>query len=184
MQKQFKYIFNDIEVSKEDFQKLTTKNFKWFENNSINSSSNDVKSILNKCFNYDMEYLDEILDKLDKKIGVKHNQLKPRLDTVINVQFPKAIQLIALASEYGNHKYYDSDKDMLNFKRVSGGSQTYFNSAARHNTDRQGLDESGLPHVVHVLWNYLAGLELWVEENKIDIKEFTENFMKKLAELK
>lgn len=114
--------------------------------------------------------------------GVKHNQLKPRLDAVINTQFTKALQLIALATEYGNSKYKETDLDMLNFKRVVGGSQTYFNASARHSTDRNGLDESGLPHIIHAVWSSLAGLELWAEENKIDIKKFTENFMKNLQD--
>lgn len=114
--------------------------------------------------------------------GVKHNQLKPRLDVVINTQFPKALQLIALATEYGNSKYKETDIDMLNFKRVAGGSQTYFDSCARHSTDRNGLDESGLPHIIHSVWSSLAGLELWAEENKINIKEFTENYMKNLQD--
>lgn len=116
---------------------------------------------------------------LEKK-GVKHNQLKPRLDVVINTQFPKALQLISLATEYGNSKYKETDLDMLNFKRVVGGSQTYFDSCARHSTDRNGIDESGLPHIIHAVWSSLAGLELWVEENNINVKEFTENYMKNL----
>ena len=120
--------------------------------------------------------------KLIEEIGVKYNQLKPRLDVVINTQFPKALQLIALATEYGNSKYKETDLDMLNFKRVVGGSQTYFDSCARHSTDRNGLDESGLPHIIHAVWSSLAGLELWAEENRINIKEFTENYMKNLQD--
>ena len=120
--------------------------------------------------------------KLIEEFGVKHNQLKPRLDVVINTQFPKALQLISLATEYGNSKYKETDLDMLNFKRVVGGSQTYFDSCARHSTDRNGLDESGLPHIIHAVWSSLAGLELWAEENKINVKEFTENYMKNLQD--
>ena len=120
--------------------------------------------------------------KLIEEFGVKHNQLKPRLDVVINTQFPKALQLIALATEYGNSKYKETDLDMLNFKRVAGGSQTYFDSCARHSTDRNGLDESGLPHIIHAVWSSLAGLELWAEENRINVKEFTENYMKNLQD--
>ena len=193
---------------------MSINSFKWFENNSINSADDiNYNEVLKEFFNFKekenaMEYLDEVLERTEEKLepfltidlrrfvnenpqyfsekneGLKHNQLKPSLDVVINTQFPKALQLVALATEYGHKKYIENDSDYLNYKSVLGGSQTYFNSAARHNINRQGLDESGLPHVVHVLWNYLAGLELWVEENKIDIKEFTENFMKKLAELK
>lgn len=112
--------------------------------------------------------------------GLKYNNLKPSLDIVINRQFPKALQLIALATEYGHKKYMENDFNYLNYKSVKGGSQTYFDANARHSTDRNGLDESGLPHIIHAVWSSLAGLELWAEENNIDVKEFTEKFMKNL----
>lgn len=35
MQKQFKYIYNNQEVSKEEFEKLSEGNFKWFDGDSI-----------------------------------------------------------------------------------------------------------------------------------------------------
>ena len=114
--------------------------------------------------------------------GLKYNNLKPSLDIVINRQFPKALQLIALATEYGHKKYIENDLNYLNYKSVKGGSQTYFDASARHSTDRNGLDESGLPHIIHAVWSSLAGLELWAEENKINIKEFTENYMKNLQD--
>ena len=137
---------------------------------------NNLRDIINKS---EVKIIKEVLEE---RKGVKHNQLKPRLDVVINTQFPKALQLIALATEYGNSKYKETDLDMLNFKRVVGGSQTYFDSCARHSTDRNGLDESGLPHIIHAVWSSLAGLELWAEENKINIKGFTENYMKNLQD--
>jgi hypothetical protein len=112
--------------------------------------------------------------------GLKYNNLKPSLDIVINRQFPKALQLIALATEYGHKKYIENDVNYLNYKSVKGGSQTYFDASARHSTDRNGLDESGLPHIIHAVWSSLAGLELWAEEHKINVKEFTENYMKNL----
>lgn len=112
--------------------------------------------------------------------GLKYNNLKPSLDIVINRQFPKALQLIALATEYGHNKYIENDSNYLNYKSVKGGSQTYFDASARHSTDRNGLDESGLPHIIHAVWSSLAGLELWAEENNINVKEFTEKFMKNL----
>lgn len=112
--------------------------------------------------------------------GLKYNNLKPSLDIVINRQFPKALQLIALATEYGHKKYIENDSNYLNYKYVKGGSQTYFDASARHSTDRNGLDESGLPHIIHAVWSSLAGLELWAEENNINVKEFTEKFMKNL----
>ena len=35
MQKQFKYIYNNEEVSREDFEKLAGDSFKWFDKDSI-----------------------------------------------------------------------------------------------------------------------------------------------------
>lgn len=291
MQKQFKYIYNNEEVSREDFERLAGDSFKWFDGDSVVSvpfSSFDsfftgnfksrrqindhldsvlniyrnkvTEDIINKpkcstqCFcdgscKKDLEVIlpmfrdkvkvavekntnstrhksqagethTEIVADLEKRKedfkklikiaddnkyltsnkddvitnnnrgeketmkGLKYNNLKPSLDIVINRQFPKALQLIALATEYGHKKYIENDANYLNYKSVKGGSQTYFDGAARHNIDRQGIDESGLPHLIHVLWNYLAGVELWAEENKINIKEFTENYMKNLHNLK
>ncbi len=113
--------------------------------------------------------------------GVKHNKFKAPLDIVQTRQFPKALQLVALATAFGNKKYEATDKDFLNFKRVSGGSQTYLDAAARHNTEREELDaESGLEHIVHVVWNNLAALELWIEENEIDIKDYSSEYLKNL----
>lgn len=113
--------------------------------------------------------------------GVKHNKFKAPLDIVQTRQFPKALQLIALATAFGNKKYEATDKDFLNFKRVAGGSQTYFDAAARHNAERNDVDDdSGLPHIIHSVWDSLAALELWIEENNIDTKEFSKNYLENL----
>jgi len=118
-------------------------------------------------------------------VGVKHNKHKAPLDIVQTRQFPKALQLIALATAFGNKKYEATDKDFLNFKRVAGGSQTYFDAAARHNTDRNEIDEeTGLPHVIHAVWDMLAGLEMYIEENKLDVKEFSKNYLENLHKSK
>ena len=264
MQKQFKYIYNNEEVSREDFEKLAGDSFKWFDGDSIVSVpfssfdsffTGDFKSrrqindhldsvlniyqnkvtddIINKpkcspqCYcdgsckkpqekntnstrhksqagethtenlvfvkeGTDYDYLkgmikDDIITNSNRgeketMEGLKYNNLKPSLDIVINRQFPKALQLIALATEYGHKKYIENDSNYLNYKSVKGGSQTYFDASARHSTDRNGLDESGLPHIIHAVWSSLAGLELWAEENKINVKEFTENYMKNLQD--
>lgn len=121
-----------------------------------------------------------VVNKTEEKQGLKNNKYKANLDVVINRQFPKALQLIALATEYGHQEYIENDSDFLNYKSVPGGSQSYFNAAARHNTERGQIDESGLPHVIHVAWNYLAALELWAEENNINIKEFSEKYLQSL----
>ena len=139
---------------------------------NYNKEKDDVITSNNRGEKETMEYLQ----------GLKYNNLKPSLDIVINRQFPKALQLIALATEYGHKKYIENDVNYLNYKSVKGGSQTYFDASARHSTDRNGLDESGLPHIIHAVWSSLAGLELWAEENNINVKEFTENFMKSLQD--
>jgi hypothetical protein len=277
MQKQFKYIYNNEEVSREEFEKLAGDSFKWFDGDSIVSVpfysffTGDFKSrrqindhldsvlniyqnkvtedIINKpkcspqCYcdgscKKDLEVIlpmfrDKVKVAVEKNTnstrhksqagethtenlifvkegtgfdylkrlhkddvitsnnrgeketveylqGLKYNNLKPSLDIVINRQFPKALQLIALATEYGHKKYIENDVNYLNYKSVKGGSQTYFDASARHSTDRNGLDESGLPHIIHAVWSSLAGLELWAEENKINVKKFTENYMKNL----
>jgi len=120
-----------------------------------------------------------------EKAGEKHNKLKAPLDILQTRQFPKALQLLALATSYGNHKYKNTDSDFLNFKRVEGGSQTYLDASARHSTDRLGTDkESKLPHFIHAVWNQLAALQLWVEENELDIEEFSKDYMKHLQNQK
>lgn len=105
-------------------------------------------------------------------IGIKHNQDKLPLDKILFTQFPKAIQAIAKCSMYGHEKYKEYDKDMLNFKRVKGGSQTYADAAIRHSLNKGEKDhESGLPHIFHKAWNVMAELELWIEENNYEYKE-------------
>lgn len=113
--------------------------------------------------------------------GVKHNKHKAPLDIVQTRQFPKALQALALATAFGNKKYEATDKDFLNFKRVAGGSQTYFDAAARHNAERSEVDEdSGLPHVIHAVWDMMAALEIYIEESGIDIKEFSKLYLENL----
>lgn len=113
--------------------------------------------------------------------GVKHNKYKAPLDIVQTRQFTKALQALALATAFGNKKYEATDKDFLNFKRVAGGSQTYFDAAARHNAERNEVDEdSGLPHVIHAVWDMMAALEIYIEESGIDIKEFSKLYLENL----
>lgn len=151
---------------------------KKMENNLLNSTRHKVKE--EGIFHKDDVITSSNRGEKETLQGLKYNNLKPSLDIVINRQFPKALQLIALATEYGHKKYIENDSNYLNYKSVKGGSQTYFDASARHSTDRNGLDESGLPHIIHAVWSSLAGLELWIEENNINVKEFTENFMKNL----
>lgn len=114
-------------------------------------------------------------------VGLKYNKHKAPLDILQVTQFPKALQVLALATAFGNKKYEATDKDFLNFKRVAGGSQTYFDAAARHNVQRNSLDkDSLLPHLVHSVWNMLAALEITIEEEGIDVQEFSKSYLEYL----
>jgi len=85
---------------------------------------------------------------------------------MITVQFPKAIQAICQATLFGHNKYKETDGDWLNYKRVVGGSQTYAEASARHGLNKHSIaEDSGLPHIYHKVWNAMAELELWIEEN-------------------
>lgn len=98
--------------------------------------------------------------------GVKHSEDKLPLDTVITRQFPKALEAICKATQFGHKKYILTDHYYDNFKKVKGGSQTYAEALQRHNLNKNEADpESGLPHIFHKAWNALAELELWIEEN-------------------
>lgn len=131
------------------------------------------------------EVLQKAYNESTAPLGVKYNKHKAPLDIVQTRQFPKALQLLALATAYGNKKYEATDKDFLNFKRVLGGSQTYFDAAARHSTDRFGEDvESGLPHIIHAVWDNMAALEIWAEENKIDLEDFSKKYLENLHKSK
>jgi len=196
MKDNFKYIFEGEEVSKERFELLTKDAFKWFSDNSVNAV--EFESVSN-FFSGDYKSNREINDHFKgilgghksevytpkEKVGQKYNKLKAPLDILQTRQFPKALQLLALATAYGNHKYKDTDLDFLNFKRVKGGSQTYLDASARHSTNRNNLDiESELHHIIHAVWNQIAALELWTEENTINIEEYSKNYLKSLVNRK
>lgn len=127
------------------------------------------------------EMIREAVEGTPTQAGVKYNSHKAPLDIVQTRQFPKALQALALATAFGNKKYKETDKDFLNFKRVEGGSQTYFDAAARHNANRyETAQDTGLPHLVHAVWNMLAALELTIEECGVDIEAASEEYLKNL----
>lgn len=118
---------------------------------------------------------------LKTNVGIKHNNHKAPLDIVQTRQFPKALQLIALATAFGHHKYSETDKHYTNFKNVEGGAQTYLDAAARHNTNRGETDkDSGLHHIIHSAWNNLAALELWIEEQGVDVENYSKTYLENL----
>ena len=94
--------------------------------------------------------------------GVKLSSKKPKL-SLLKIQFPRALEAITRASEYGHNKYRDTDVDYKNFLRVPNAEWEYRNAIERHESDRETKgyldDESGLPHIYHKAWNALAELE-------------------------
>lgn len=113
-----------------------------------------------------------------EKLGEKHNKGKLPMSKLFT-QFPDALQAIVLASCYGHHRY-PTDLDWLNFKRVPGGSQTYKDACLRHSLCAEKDEESGLPEIFHQAWNKLAELQLWLEENNINIKKFSKEYLDNL----
>lgn len=202
----FKYFVNGVEVdgNKIDWQ-LTTSISNKDNNIFITCDKEDEQSILfNPEYSAQPSFVDimgsillnygftEVVEEeaipsngsaevTSPSIGVKYNYHKAPLDIVQTRQFPKALQALALATAFGNKKYKDTDKDFLNFKRVEGGSQTYFDAAARHNANRyETAQDTGLPHLVHAVWNMLAALELTIEEWEVDMEVASEEYLKNL----
>jgi len=194
----FRYFLNGVEVERDTID--------WENVSSVTSKENDIFltsdikdeeffvpqtgfdcSILSRLLTHlslnDELFLDSKQDKIThtKDTGVKYNNYKAPLDIVQNRQFPKALHMLSLATAFGNKKYKETDEDFLNFKRVKGGSQTYFDAAARHNAVRfQEAKDTGLPHLVHAVWNMMAALEIALEENRIDVESFSADYLKNL----
>lgn len=115
---------------------------------------------------------------MTENLGVKHNSSKLPMSKLFK-QFPRALQAVVLVSCYGHLKYKDTDVDWLNFTRVEGGSETFFDADIRHQLDREIYgehDESGLPHIFHEAFDKLAKCELWIRENEIDVKDMAKHF--------
>lgn len=149
----------------------------WYsKNREYTDVKKDAQKNIEMSLNFALNNIKEDLESARFKLtGIKFNKGKAPLDVMQTIQFPNALYLLSLASKYGHEKYNANgeDEDFLNFTRVAGGSQTFFDAAARHNTDRNNLDEeSGLHHIIHSVWNNLAALELWVKENNVNVKKY------------
>ena len=72
MQKQFKYIYNNEEVSRENFEKLAGDSFKWFDGGSIVSVP---FSSFDSLFNGDFKSRRQINDHLDSVLNVYQNKV-------------------------------------------------------------------------------------------------------------
>lgn len=148
---------------------FNTKGLYEFDEYDYVDWAEEVKKLKSKI-DKNNSVLGKDMEKLFKENGQKFNESKLPMDVVLFRQFPKAIQAVAKCSLNGHNKYKETDQDWLNFKRVEGGSQTYADAALRHSFDKGSFNDSGLPHIFHKLWNVMAEVELYIEENNIKIE--------------
>lgn len=100
----------------------------------------------------------------DNSQGRKYDGGKPLVGTMLQV-FPRAFMGIGAVILKGKEKYPDPE----NWKKVEDGEHRYRDALMRHlikHCTGEEIDkESGKPHLVHVAWNALAILELYLMEN-------------------
>ena len=69
MQKQFKYIYNNQEVSREDFERLAGDSFKWFDGDSIVSVPfSSFDNFFNGEYNSNRQVNDHVKEVLRSKV--------------------------------------------------------------------------------------------------------------------
>lgn len=101
--------------------------------------------------------------------GAKNDAGKPLASLLKN--FSRALEGVVAVSTYGAAKYTRDGWEV-----VPNGEQRYEDAGWRHllKSGQEHLDpESGLPHIWHATWNFLAAEELRqrkAEEAKLDIK--------------
>ena len=105
-----------------------------------------------------------------KTEGVKYSDTKPKI-SMLFTQFPDALKAVTLASMFGHIKYEEFDKDFLNYKRVAK-ENAYLDAGLRHHMlESSEQEESKLHPKFHVAWNALADLQLYIEQQGIDIQD-------------
>jgi len=101
---------------------------------------------------------------MSKEQGKKYDSGKPMPGTVLRV-FPRAINAVGSAIEFGTHKYPNPNNWKLNEHII----ERYTDSLVRHLTkyyaDQEFDNETGLPHLAHMAWNALAILEYYLMNN-------------------
>lgn len=96
-------------------------------------------------------------------LAMRFNEGKPQL--VFILDFPNAIAGLAKIKEFGAQKY-----ELHNWKRGRGFRDTV-SSLLRHlvASSSEALDQdSGLPHIDHVVWNALALAEWYRTHHELN----------------
>lgn len=90
--------------------------------------------------------------------GVKHDDDKGRIFSLLLAYFPRALQAVTQVSEFGATKYCKGG-----WATVPDGHQRYTDALGRHfvlSSYEEVDPDSGLWHDCHTAWNALAALEL------------------------
>lgn len=87
---------------------------------------------------------------------------------LIEEGFPLALRGLQATTDYGSEKYEEHS-----WRKVDDAFNRYKRAGARHRQERilsrdfmSKDDESGLPHVYHELFNLMAQIELYFQNNK------------------
>jgi len=96
--------------------------------------------------------------------GVKNDDGKTRLFTVLVEYFPRALLAVANVSEFGARKYC-----VRGWETVPDARTRYTDALLRHilaGVSEESDVDSGLHHDAHAAWNALARLELRLREER------------------
>lgn len=104
-------------------------------------------------------------------MGKKYDHGKSPLYQGLLAYFPRALEEVANVSEFGARKY-----DWGDWVSVRDGETRYTNALLRH-LAKEGAGEtfdveSDLYHAAHVAWNALARLELFLQRQSKDTREY------------
>ena len=104
-------------------------------------------------------------DLTDDGTGKKYDKGKSMVGTLCRI-FPRALLGIGRVIEFGTHKYPQPD----NWKLVDGAFTRYQDSLMRHYlkflSGQEKDNETNILHLIHMSWNCLAILELYLMEHK------------------
>lgn len=99
-------------------------------------------------------------------IGMKHDAGKAPIARGFARYFPRAIETVALVSQFGFDKY----GEWGGWKKVPDALNRYDDALGRHDISLQRGEthcpESGKLHMAHRAWNALATLELFLIEEE------------------
>lgn len=169
---------NFVEIVEEDKTKPISYENPWYKKmeEEITAERGYNRTLSKPLTMEEVKHLKELEENSETRFlfpettGVKHDQDKLPLFTIIFKQFPLAIQAVAKRALAGHNKYIETDADWQNFARA--GEQDpdrYKNAGLRHLLEEGEDTEKGMEGTTHeaaVVWNFLADLELKIRRNE------------------